>query len=522
MARSHGESVAINAGAGYVLMIVNHLVSFFVRTIVIKMLGVEYTGISALFADILNTLSLAELGLGTAITFALYKPIREGEYRRIAALMHFYKKAYRLIAAFVLLAGLALVPFLHLLVKGAPDIREDLRLIFMLYVVKNAASYLLAYKRTILVASEKRYLIANYGVWSMIVRTAVECLVLWLTRNFVLYLLVGLAEALLLNAVISRKANNLYPQLREYPDAQISKEETRKLLKDVGALSLYKICQVMLNSTDSIVISAAPALGVVIVGYLSNYRMIYNTINAALDQFYNAFIPSLGSMAAGADGERQHRVFQTTNFLSFWGLCFACTSLFCLSVPFVQNIWLRDRQFGMPMDIIAVLTLNFYTSAMMRPTNAFRDSNGLFVQGKFRPVAMAAINIVGDIVLVGPLGIFGVLLATSISRLSTQTWYDPWLLYRKVFNRPVRPYYIQYITYLFLTALSCAVTYGLCRLTLAIPHMAPRFLAMMALCATVPNALVVLLYRKTEAYRDVIARFKQVAARLTKRLGRAA
>ena len=522
MARSHGENVAINAGAGSVLLMVNYFVGFFVRTLLIKMLGSQYAGISALFADILNMLSLAELGLSSAITFALYKPIREGDDRRIAALMHFYKKAYRMIAAFVFTAGLVLMPFLHLLVKGAPDIQENLRLIFMLYVVNNAASYLLAYKQTLLIASEKRYLITNTGVWFTLLRTLLECLVLWLTRNFVLFLLVSLADSLLRNLVISRRADRLYPAMRAYPDVRLEKEETRKLLMDVSALALYKICQVVLNSTDSMVISAVPALGVVIVGYLSNYRMIYNTINAALDQFYNAFIPSLGAMATGADDERQYRVFQTTNFLSFWALCFACTSLFCLSVPFVQNIWLRDKQFGMPMDITAVLTLNFFTSAMMRPTNAFRNSNGLFVQGRFRPLLMAVINIVGDIALVKPLGVFGVLLSTSIARLTTQTWYDPWLLYRKVFDRPVRSYYIQYITYLSLTVLSCAVTYGLCRLTLVIPHMVPRFLAMMVLCVVVPNALVIVIYRKTEAYRDVIARFKQVATRLTKRLGRSA
>ena len=150
MARSHSESVAINTGAGFTLVLINQLVGFLVRTVFIKLLGAQYNGVSTLFADILNMLSLAEMGIGAAITFALYKPIREGDYRRIGALMNFYKKAYRMIAVLVFVAGMCLIPFLHLLVKNVPDIKEDIRIIFALYVINNASSYLMAYKHTLL------------------------------------------------------------------------------------------------------------------------------------------------------------------------------------------------------------------------------------------------------------------------------------------------------------------------------------------------------------------------------------
>ncbi len=519
MARSHSESVALNMGSSYVLVLINALVSFVIRTVFIKTLGMQYTGVSTLFIDILNMLALAELGVSTAITFALYKPIREGDWRRVSALMRFYKKAYRLIAAFVFTAGLCCLPFLHLMVKNVPDIEEDIRVIFMLYVVNNAASYLLAYKHTLLTASERRYVISNTGVWFSLAKMVIECAVLIATRNFILYLLIGLLDALVRNYAVSKKADKFFLEVDAYPDEKLTREETVRLLTDVGALALYKICQVILNSTDSIVISSAPALGVLAVGYLGNYRLLYNTITTPINQFYNAFTPSLGVMVSKSDPDKQHTVFETTNFLSFWAICFCSTSLFCLSVPFVSEIWLRGTKFKMSMDIIAVLTFNFYTSAMMRPTNAFRNSNGLFIQGKFRPLLMAVINIAMDIALVKPLGVFGVLLATSIARITTQTWYDPLLLYRKLFNKPVRRYYIQYAVYTCLTALSCAGTWVLCRQMAFIGNTYLRFFAMMVLCLIVPNLMVVAIYRKTVAYHGVIARGKVLVKGIARRLG---
>ncbi|MEG1606519.1 MAG: hypothetical protein RR452_11030, partial [Clostridia bacterium] len=148
MAKSHSENVVINTGAGFALKLIAQLLNFVTKTVFIYALGMQYTGVSTLFTDILSMLSLAELGIGSAITYALYKPIREGDDQRMAALMNFYKTAYRLIALLVLLTGAVCVPLLPYMVKGAPDIKESITLIFCLYIFSNASSYLLAYKST--------------------------------------------------------------------------------------------------------------------------------------------------------------------------------------------------------------------------------------------------------------------------------------------------------------------------------------------------------------------------------------
>lgn len=508
MAKSHSVRFVRNAGAGFLLKLVAFGMSFLVKTVFIYTLGKQYNGISTLFTDILHMLALAELGVGSAVTFALYKPIEEKDDRRIAALVNFYKKAYRIIALAVLLLGAACLPFLQYMVHHVPDIKEDIRLIFMLYTLNSAGSYLLAYRSTLLTASERDYMVSRISISFALARTILECLLVLIFRSFILYLLVGISETLVRNFFISRKAGKLFPGLENYKDEKLSREETRRLLSDVGALTIYKVCQVILSSTDSIVISWLLPAGVISVGLLGNYRTIFNMVNKLFVQFFVSLRPSLGIMGVSADADKQHAIFRSSTFLTFWSLCFCCTTLLVLSTPFVRDIWL-DPSFGLPMSIIATMTLNFYLSGMASPCNAFRDSNGLFVQGRLRPLFMAIANLVLDILLIKPLGIPGVLLATSLARLMTQVWYDPWLLYRNVFKRPVRSYYMIYTFYALITAGSCALTWFLSRLLagyIGNPYLS--FLASTLLCLLVPNALVIALFHRSAEFLDIHKRLR--------------
>lgn len=126
--------------------------SFVSRTVFIKFLTAEYLGISGLFSNVLTVLSFAELGIGDAMTYAMYKPVKEDNRKLVNQLMVVYKKAYTGIAVVVGAIGLGLSFFLSFIIAEPPDIPESLQLIFWLYVVNNMASYILTYKKSILIA----------------------------------------------------------------------------------------------------------------------------------------------------------------------------------------------------------------------------------------------------------------------------------------------------------------------------------------------------------------------------------
>ena len=110
------EAIIKNLFFGVIGQILLILLNFISRTIFIKYLGVEYLGINGLFTNILFVLNLADLGLGTAITYSLYKPLAENDKEKINALIIFFKSIYQKIALVVFTFGIILVPFLDKLV----------------------------------------------------------------------------------------------------------------------------------------------------------------------------------------------------------------------------------------------------------------------------------------------------------------------------------------------------------------------------------------------------------------------
>ena len=193
MEYSRTRKTLYNAFFGVVTRVITLVMSFVTRTIFIKTLGIQYAGVSSVFTDVLTVLSFAELGIGSAITYALYKPIAENDEEQIAKYMTVYKKIYRVIALVVFAVGLLLIPFLDYIITDAPDIQEDIRLIYFLYLLNASVSYLLVYKSTFLTAAQKDYLVSRYKIIISIVRLVVEIIILLLTHNFILYLIVAIA-----------------------------------------------------------------------------------------------------------------------------------------------------------------------------------------------------------------------------------------------------------------------------------------------------------------------------------------
>ena len=133
--KSRTEYSLINMITGIGGYVVNILMSLICRMVFTRSLNAEYLGINGLFTDILSMLSLTELGIGTAMIYALYKPIAEHNHEKIASYMKVYGKAYKAVGTVVALLGVAVMPFLQLIIKETPDIPENLYLILWVFLV---------------------------------------------------------------------------------------------------------------------------------------------------------------------------------------------------------------------------------------------------------------------------------------------------------------------------------------------------------------------------------------------------
>ena len=496
MADSRTSNVVKNSSAGLLNKLIHIVVQFVMRTAFIHILGNEYTGISGLFTDILNVLSLMELGLDSSMVYALFKPIAQKDSRRITALMGFYRKAFTIIGITVLAAGVLCTPFLGHIVKGVPNIKEDIRGIFLMYVATSSFSYFLIYKTVLLSAHQKSRVIAKWRMIVYVAESVIEILLLLLFRKYYAYLIVHFLATVVRNLILTRIVNRTYPEYVKKTDNALTKQERNKLFRDIACLTVYSTAGVVIYSTDSMFISAF--IGTVEVAIIGNYNLIINSTRNIVQQIVNAAKPSIGNLAATSNTEKQDRVFHRINFIAFLVCCFSCTCLFTLLNPFVGNIWL-NKSYQISMTVIAVLMVNLYIAIMVYPVESFRTANGLFTQGWARPAIMAVINIALDYFMGKEWGIIGILLATTISRLSTQAWFDPYLVFRLVFKKSVKRYYLTYISYFCITAFCCAAAYFLGSV-LTVGNPIVSFLIKAIVSVTIPSIVVLLLFRKTDDF----------------------
>lgn len=181
--KSRTEYSVMNTTVAFAAQATAILMGFFTRVIFTRMLSEGYVGINGLFNDILNILSLSELGVGTAITYALYGPIAKKDIKKQQILMRMFRTFYRATAGVVLLVGLALLPFLDVLMKERPDV-DHLTLIYLLYLFKSVASYLLIYKKTLVDAHQMNYITVLYHNGFLVLQDVCQIVILLLTGNF--------------------------------------------------------------------------------------------------------------------------------------------------------------------------------------------------------------------------------------------------------------------------------------------------------------------------------------------------
>lgn len=445
MAESRTKKSVINSITSVTTQVATVVINFVIKTIFIHTLGSEYLGVNGLFSNIITMLSLADLGIGVAIPYSLYKPLAEKDHRKVNSLMHFYAKIYTTIGIIVLLVGLSLLPFLPYLIKGETTVPQ-IHLIYALFVAHSAFSYFFVYKRFLIESDQKGYITSRITFAFNLLVSIVQAIMLLCFQSFILYLVSAIVCIVTQNLYISYKASKMYPYLKQKNKEKIPKEDIDDIKKNVSALFIYKIGSVITNGTDNLVISKF--LGLIPVGLYSNYILIVNSLNNVLNQLFNAVTSSIGNLVVTTNERRSKNVFECLTFLNFW-LYSVCAICLCVLFNSFIVLWI-GKDYLLSFSVVVLLAVNFYLTGMGMVTTSFRNAYGLFWKGKYRPIIMVVINIVISILLVKPLGVAGVLVGTVVSRILTVAWLDPYIVYHYGFHRSSKRYFIKYAIFLIL------------------------------------------------------------------------
>lgn len=502
MNSSRTRNSAKNAVFNLIAKLITMFCAFITRTIFLRYLGDQYTGLSTLFTDILNILSFTELGIGTAVSFSLYKPIAENDERRIAQLMKLYRYVYTIISVTILLLGVSLVPFLGMFVKEVPNIKESITTIYIMYVIKTSLSYLLVYRATLVIANQKQYIVTGIESGCTLVKTILDVIVITASRNYMAYLWLEILRVVVTNLLITFYSKMQFQKTKD--NVRIEKSDISSLLKDVKDVFIYKVNGIVLNSTDSIIISAF--VNIASVTLLSNYNMIFAALSNIIFQVTSSMTASVGNYAIHKTQKEQQNLFLTINFISFIICLIECTGLWLCSGAFVELLW--GESYVVSNDIVAVLCINAFFVNMHLSVDMFRSANGIFHAGRMRPLATAIVNLIVSLVAVQKIGILGVLIGTVVSRLTTQVWYDPMLIYNIVFKSSAKRYFFKYFVYFLITVGNCALGFFIMSLLPEVPMI--KFVVGFIYAVLSGFLIIVTLFRKSSEYRSTLDYFYSI------------
>ena len=470
------------------------LINFISRSIFIYVLGIEYLGINGLFSNILSILSLADLGMGTAMMYSMYNPLANRDEKKLAALTRYFKRIYIIIALSITVIGLALLPFLRDLVILEQPIKY-LELYYLLFLADSVASYLFSYKTLIIYSDQKMYLLKMYSFAFVIIKFLVQTVIIFTTHNYILYLTIQVICTFLSNMCSAKKADKIYPYINK--EETLEDSEKKKIFSDIKAIFLYKIGGVILNSTDNIIISVI--IGTIFVGYYSNYTMIVNSILIFTTTIFNSIHSSVGNLNTSNDREYQYKIFNTLNFAAFWIFGFCSICLYVLFNDFI-SLWVGEK-YILGTAVVQMIVFNFYLAGILNPINVFKDTTGLFKSTRYIPILSALINIAFSIILGKTMGMFGIFAATAIARLSTNFVVEPRVLMKEYFDKKSIGYYVKSILYFGVLIISLIVTYMTCSLINGGDILG--FIMKMIVCAILPNTIFLLVFFKTDEFKFI-------------------
>lgn len=492
------KNAARNMFFGMSMKVFQTIIPFLMRTAMIYFMGVQYLGLNSLFTSVLQVLNLAELGVGSAMVYSMYKPIAEDDHKTICALMRLYKIYYRAIGGIIAVIGLAFTRFIPYLITG--DVPEGIN-VYVLYLLNLCATvlsyWLMSYKSSVLYAHQRTDVISKVGLVTSSIQYTLQLLAIWLTKDYYVYVMVMLGTQAATNILIAVAATRLYPEY--VPSGKLDRQSIKEINRRIRDLFTSKIGAVIVNSADTVVISAF--LGLTALAVYQNYFFIITSIIGFVTIIFNACTAGIGNSIVVETREKNLNDLKTLTFLVSWiaGFCTAC--LLCLFQPFMK-IWVGE-ELQLPNTAVVCLCIYYFVYEINQLLNTYKDAGGIWHEDRFRPLATAMVNLSMNMVMVQFWGIYGVILSTVLSMLFVGM---PWLfhnLFQTLFERKQIVGYLKSLAfYVAISVAACGATTFTCSF-IWLGDWATLFVRAMV-CCVIPNVVFCAVYHKMPEFKRAL------------------
>lgn len=449
----------LNISASVASRILLLFIALFIRRLLIQNIGNDVNGLNSLYTSIIGLLSVAELGVGSAIVFSMYRPIVDGDDRTVGALFCLYKKLYRIIGAVIFIAGSVVMPFLPRLINDYESIGVNVYITFFLTLVSVTLSYLYSAKTSLIEAHKNNYITTGIATISRLLRYILQIAAILIWKSYTVYLTCQVIETVVIWVMTERTVRRMYPEII-CMNEKLNDDTSREVEKNIKAMFMHKIGAVLVGAIDSLVISAF--IGVVILGKYSNYTVLAGVVSSIIALFFTPLTSVIGHMCAVSpkeDIKRYFGYFYSINyilgvvfFMGYYAVIDDAVTLFF------------GKGLDLPEAVAYLISLNQFIGYLRYAQLTFRDAAGVFYYDRWKPLVSSMSNLGLSILLVKILpqdyALAGVIIATIITWMLICDTVEPYILYRHVFRQSPAGFICRNYVYIVLFAAGLLIMDG--------------------------------------------------------------
>ena len=443
MPESRVHKSVLNVKVNLVFYFLSLFFAFFSRKIFLDCLGAEFMGLTGTLSNILNFLNVAELGIGTSITYFLYKPLQEKNIEKTNDIVSILGYLYRCIGFIIGAVGVLISLFFPLIFKNSAIDMFLVYFTFYAFLATSMAGYIINYKQLLVSADQKQYLVNSIFMSISLIQTAVQILLAYYYRNLYLWVVVGLLFTIIGCIFFNKRIDKTYPWLN------IDMKRGKRLLKDypeilkkTRQIFIQKIKDFILYRSDQILVFAFVSLKMV--AFYDNYMILVNKFNLLVNMLSDGMNAGIGNLIAEGNKQNTMKVFWELTAIRFIIVGIVIYAFLIFMQPFIV-IWL-GAEYLLDDYIVYLIAINIFIMLSRGVVEMYISACGLF-SDVWAAWTELTINICVTLTLAPFFGIVGILLGKIISIFFMALFWKPYFLFTKGLNERVSSYWHGMIKY---------------------------------------------------------------------------
>lgn len=415
----------LNAEVNLLFYFLSLLFAFFSRKIFLDCLGADFIGLTGTLGNILGYLNLAELGIGSCISFFLYKPLQSNDRASINEIISAFGYLYQRIGSAIFAGGIIISLFFPL-IFGDKDIGLGIVYFsFYSFLGSSLIGYFINYRQILLSADQKKYVVTLYLQSANLLKTALQIFLAYYYKNYFIWVAIELLFGIIACIILNQKIDKEYPWLRT--NKQSGKQILKKypdILKKTRQIFIHRLKTFITEKSDELFIFAFVSLKMV--AYYGNYIMIISKISLLFSSVLDSFGAGIGNLIAEGNKQNTMKVFWELNTIMHFVAGVIFFGIYQFIEPFI-NIWLGP-EYILGHDILLLLCIIRYFNASRVIVQVFSSAHGLFAD-VWAAWTELAINVIVTIIAGYYWGISGILLGKVISIGFISMLWKPYYLF---------------------------------------------------------------------------------------------